>query len=77
MAAVMTLSHTYTISALRDQARDLVKRGAISPQQRLYVLCEQFSDREWEGVLCELERYDYLPCDPICDLIGDDLWIED
>jgi hypothetical protein len=70
-------SFYYTIDAIRDEARQLLDRGAISRQQPIYVLCQYIPAREWVCVECELERCDYLLRDRIGDLIGTEHWEND
>ncbi|MFP4299659.1 MAG: DUF4327 family protein [Spirulinaceae cyanobacterium] len=67
----------YTIEAIRDEARELLERGAISRQQPIYVLCQYIPAREWVGVEYELEKCDYLLRDRIGDLIGAEHWDND
>ncbi len=67
----------YNIEAIRDEARVLLERGAISRQQPIYVLCQYIPAREWVGIECELERCDYLLRDRIGDLVGAEHWDND
>ncbi len=67
----------YSINAIKDEVSSLVERGIIRRDQQLYVLCEHLPAREWLGIECELERYDYLLRDRVCDLIGEEKWEED
>lgn len=67
----------YSIDVIRDEARELVKKGAISRQQPIYAMCEYIGAGEWRCVEGELEASGYLLRDRICDLIGCEKWIED
>ena len=66
-----------SIEVIKEEARQLVEKGAISRQQPIYTLCCHISPREWPCVECELERNDYLLRDPIIDLLGKEEWKED
>ena len=67
----------YSIDTLRDEARQLIEIGVISPQQSIYTLCKYIPAREWMTIECELERCDYLLRDPIGDLVSYDSWESD
>ena len=67
----------YTLDSIKDEARQLIEQGIVSRQQPIYVLCKFIPAREWVGVECELERYDYLLRDPIGDLVADRVWDND
>jgi Domain of unknown function (DUF4327) len=70
-------STPYTIDLIRDEARQLVEKGAIGRQQPIYVLCQYIPAREWVCVEVELEQCDYLLRDRIGDLIGSEQWDND
>lgn len=70
-------SFDYTIETIRDEARHLVEQGTVSRHQPIYVLCQYIPASQWVGVECELERYDYLLRDQICDLIACESWEND
>lgn len=72
-----TLSTSYSIDTLKDEARQLIERGLISPQQSIYTLCKYIPAREWLNFECQLERYDYLLRDPIGDLVSYGSWEND
>jgi hypothetical protein len=67
----------YSVDTLKDVARQLVERGIVSRQQPIYVLCQYIPAREWVCVEFELEKFDYLLRDRICDLIGCEDWQND
>lgn len=73
----MLQSLQFSISAIKDEARQLVEKGVISRQQPIYVLCNYIPAREWAFVECELERCDYLLRDRIGDLMGQEEWQND
>lgn len=67
----------YSLSAIQDEARELVQRGEISRQQPIYVLCKYIPAREWNYVEFELESNEYLLRDRIGDLLGREQWEND
>jgi Domain of unknown function (DUF4327) len=71
-----TLVH-YSIDAICDEARYLVETGRVGRQEPIANLCCYFPAREWEEIVCELERNDYLLRDRVIDLLGCEIWIED
>ena len=73
----MLQSLQFSIDAIKDEARQLVEKGAISRQQPIYVLCNYIPAREWALVECELERCDFLLRDRIGDLMGQEEWEND
>lgn len=70
-------SISYSIDAIRDEARQLVEKGTISRHQPIYTLCEYIPAREWVCVECELERCEYLLRDAIGDLVAYEKWEND
>ena len=76
-ANLSTVPLHYSINTIKDEVCSLVERGIIRRDQQLYVLCEHLPAREWLGIECELERYDYLLRDRVGDLIGEEKWEED
>lgn len=69
--------HPYSIEIIQDEARQLVDKGKIGLQQHIYTLCDYIPAREWQWVENELEKWDYLLRDRICDLIGCQEWDSD
>lgn len=67
----------YTITVIKDEARDLVDRGRLSRHQPIHALCRFFPDREWVFIERELELNQYLLRDRICDLVSDERWSDD
>lgn len=74
---VMLQQVRYSLDAIRDEACELVRQGAIDRKQPIYALCRHFPTSEWDAIECELERYDFLLRDQILDLIGCETWYED
>ncbi|NJK57102.1 MAG: DUF4327 family protein [Pleurocapsa sp. SU_5_0] len=71
------LPTSYSLDTLKDEARQLIETGVISPQQSIYTLCKYIPAREWVTIECQLERADYLLRDPIGDLVSYDNWEND
>jgi hypothetical protein len=67
----------YSMSLIKDEARQLVQTGVISRQQPIYVLCQYIPAREWSCVEGVLENNDYLLRDRIGDLLGREDWEND
>jgi len=65
------------LEVIQNQARYLVRRKVVSPQQRIYALYEYIPAREWADVERELEENDFLLRDRIADLIRDEEWEND
>ena len=62
---------------IQDEVRELVVRGRIGRQQRVYELSQFFSDYEWPNVERLLESHEYLLKDFVIDLIGSECWLSD
>ncbi len=75
--AYHSISHSYSLETLKDEARQLIETGVVSRQQSIYTLCKYIPVREWVTIECELERCDYLLRDPIGDLVSYDSWESD
>lgn len=71
-----TLVH-YSIDAIRDEARQLVATGELKRCEPIGTLCCYFPDCEWDEIVCELERHDYLLRDRMVDLLNCETWRED
>lgn len=67
----------YSIDTIKDEARRLVRKGAIGRQQPIYTLCHHIPPREWACVEQELEQCEFLLRDRICDLIACENWEDD
>lgn len=67
----------YSIDAIKNEARELVRKGMVDRKQPIYILCQFLPVDEWEAIECELEKHDFLLRDQILDLIGREDWRED
>lgn len=67
----------YDIEIIREEARQLVKKGLISRQQPIYALCKYIPERDWVCFEIELEKNEFLLRDRIIDLLGRENWEED
>ncbi|MFB2939232.1 DUF4327 family protein [Aerosakkonemataceae cyanobacterium BLCC-F154] len=74
---MITSNLHYSIDVIKEEARELVKKGLISPQQPIYNLCQHIRSGEWVFVEYELEECGYLLRDRICDLMGCEEWKND
>ena len=73
----MLQSAQYSLNMIQDEARELVRKGKVSRQQPIYLLCQFIPAREWTFVECELERCSFLLRDRIGDLVGREQWDND
>jgi hypothetical protein len=73
----MLQSLPYSLNVIKDEARQLVEKGTLSRQQRIYALCQYIPAREWDYIECELERNGFLLRDRIADLLGSEVWLDD
>lgn len=73
----ITSTKRYSISAIREEAINLLELGVIAFDQPLRILFEYLPANEWSMIECELERYDYLLRDRIIDLVGEISWKSD
>lgn len=73
----MLQSAQYSLNLIQDEARELVRKGKVSRQQSIYILCQYIPAREWAFVECELERCNFLLRDRIGDLVGREEWEND
>lgn len=73
----MLQSLHYSIDIIRDEARQLVQKGAVSRQQPIYTLCRHIPAREWALVETELESSGFLLRDRVGDLMGREDWEND
>jgi len=67
----------YDIQAIKDEARELVNKGAIRRNEPIYTLCRFIPGRDWVCVELELEKNEFLLRDKIIDLLGREDWSED
>jgi hypothetical protein len=73
----MLQSAQYSLDIIQDEARELVRKGLISRQQPIYILCQFIPPREWACIESELERCNFLLRDRIGDLMGREEWEND
>jgi hypothetical protein len=73
----MLQSLHFSIDIIRDEARQLVQKGAVSRQQPIYTLCRHIPAREWAMVEAELESSGFLLRDRVGDLMGREDWEND
>lgn len=73
----MLQSLHFSIDIIRDEARQLVQKGAVSRQQPIYTLCRHIPAREWAMVETELESAGFLLRDRVGDLMGREDWEND
>lgn len=73
----MIQSIQYSMTLLKDEARQLVQKGVVSRHQPIYVLCQYIPAREWSGIECVLEKHDFLLRDKVGDLLGREDWDND
>jgi hypothetical protein len=73
----MIQSIQYSMSLLKDEARQLVQKGVVSRHQPIYVLCQYIPAREWAGIERVLEKNDFLLRDKVGDLLGREDWEND
>lgn len=67
----------YSIYAIQDEVRALVTKGSISKHHQIYALARYFDSREWPEVEKVLTTHEYLLRDCVCDLIGQESWMND
>jgi uncharacterized protein YqgQ len=73
----MVTAVKYDIEAIKDEVRQLVKKGMVRRNQPIYSLCQYIPYRDWLCVEHELEENDFLLRDKIIDLLGREDWSED
>lgn len=67
----------YSLDVIREEVHDLVQKGIISRNQRIYNLCQYIPAREWHYMEMELEQGNFLLRDRISDLLGREEWNND
>ncbi|MGI8932928.1 DUF4327 family protein [Leptolyngbya sp. BC1307] len=77
MNTIKLQKNIYTLDMLRDEARALVDKGAVTRQEPIYTLCRYIPGREWECFKIELEENEFLQRDHIVDLLSQESWEED
>ncbi len=74
---VINTNVKYDLEVIREEARQLLKKGVISRNQPIYVLCQYIPGRDWVCAELELEKNEFLLRDKIIDLLGREDWDED
>lgn len=69
--------YSIDIEVIQNEARNLVYRKVISPQQPIYALSKYIPVSEWTFVERELEENEFLLRDRIADLISKEEWEND
>lgn len=69
--------YSIAIQVIQEQARHLIHKRVISPQQPIFTLCKYIPASEWTCVEYELEENNFLLRDRIADLIGNEQWEND
>ncbi|BAY22984.1 hypothetical protein NIES2100_27480 [Calothrix sp. NIES-2100] len=67
----------YDLEVLKEEARYLVKKGAIKRNEPIYALCKFIPGRDWVCLELELEKNEFLLRDKIIDLLANETWNED
>lgn len=73
----MSVTCLYSITDLRDEVRELVARGLVGRQQRIYELRRCFGDRRWPNIEPLLIEHEYTPKNYVIDLVGQESWTND
>jgi hypothetical protein len=77
MISTTVSSKRYSITAIREEAINLVQNRIIALNQPIRILFEYLPAPQWNAIECELERSDYLLRDRIIDLVGKIDWGND
>ena len=77
MIATIPRITQYSIEDIRADARYLVERGLLSPQQPIYMLLLHLPKRDHSSFEQALERNEYLLRDRIIDLLPKRRWQND
>jgi uncharacterized protein YqgQ len=73
----MDIAVKYDIEIIKEEARQLVKKGLINRQRPIYALCKYIPEHDWPYFELELEKNEFLLRDRIIDLLGKESWVED
>jgi hypothetical protein len=73
----MKTSVKYDLEVLKEEARQLVKKGAVKRNEPIYALCKFIPGRDWVCLELELEENEFLLRDKIIDLLANEQWNED
>jgi uncharacterized protein YqgQ len=67
----------YDIEVIKEEVRQLLKKGLVTRQQPIYSLLRYICKRDWEFFEYELENHEFLLRDRIIDLLGREDWEQD
>ena len=67
----------YSLEVIRDEVRQLVQKGVVSRNQKIFNLCQYIPAREWYYIEMALEQDNFLLRDRISDLLGREEWHND
>lgn len=73
----MKTSVKYDLEVIKEEARQLVNKGAVKRNDPIYALCKFIPGRDWVCVELELEENEFLLRDKIIDLLANEQWNED
>jgi hypothetical protein len=73
----MAVLERYCLTDVQDEVRNLIARGLLDRQQRIYELRKFFSDRQWSQIERLLDEQDYLLRGHIIDLVSKESWTND
>jgi Domain of unknown function (DUF4327) len=67
----------YSLEVIREEVRNLVKKGLLRRNQPIFAICEYLPMREWRAIERVLEEGEFLLRDRICDLLAQEDWHND
>lgn len=73
----MLTERRYSISTIQEDVKALVEKGRLAKRHQIYALARYYSNAEWKSIEQVLETNDYLLRDSVCDLIGQESWLND
>jgi len=73
----MDIAVQYDIEVIKEEARQLAKKGLVNRQQPIYALCKYIPVNDWVYFELELEKNEFLLRDRIIDLLDHESWEDD
>ena len=73
----MAVIERYCLTDVQDEVRNLIARGLLDRQQRIYELRKFFSDRQWSQIERLLDEQDHLLRGRMIDLVSKESWTND
>lgn len=67
----------YSINAVKDEVKALVSKGMLSRKTQLFTLSRHFDNESWKEIEQLLAQNEYLLRDSVCDLVGQESWVND